>query len=97
MVVCGKKTATTSLYKEGSKLPRKGDRAAIRRFDGKQFCIIEYVNVDVMPFLSVGYDYVAKEGESDKDVEEWRQKHRAFFRLKDDNVKVICEEFKVIS
>lgn len=96
LVLSGKKKATTGLYREGERVSKVGEFEAIFGSDKKCFCIIRCTNVEVKPFLEVGYDFVQKEGEGDKDVEEWRKKHRKFFNLRDDNVKVVCEEFEVV-
>lgn len=95
LVVDGKKKATTSIYYPGKRIPKPGEYAAILDSDKKRFCVIQYTNIEIKPFLEVGYDFIEKEGEGDKDVEEWRRKHRKFFGLKDDNVKVVCEEFQL--
>lgn len=96
LVLSGKKKATTGLYREGEKLPKVGDYEAILDSDKKIFCVVQCTGVRIKPFLEVGYDFIQKEGEGDENVEEWREKHRKFFNLKDDNVKVVCQEFKVI-
>jgi uncharacterized protein YhfF len=97
LVLNGKKTATTSLYYSGKKTPKVGEFGEILDSNNKQICVIEYTKVEVKPFLEVDTDFIQKEGEGDKAIGEWRQKHRKFFNLKDDNVKVVCEEFKVIN
>lgn len=97
LVLSGKKKATTGLYREGEKIPKVGDYETILDSDKIPFCIIRCTNVEIKPFLEVGYEFAKKEGEGDKDIEGWREKHRKFFNLKDDNVKVICEEFEVVS
>jgi uncharacterized protein YhfF len=100
LVLVGKKTATTGLYREGKKIPAKGDYAAILDSDGKRFCIIRYLNVEVKPFLRVDYEFIKKEGEGDSDVESWRKSHRDVFRRWSssftDDSKVVCEEFEVV-
>ena len=95
LVLSGKKKATTGLYR-GQRIPKVGEYEAITDFDQKRFCIIRCTNVEVKPFLEVDYFFIQKEGEGDKDVEEWREKHRRFFGLKDDCVKVVCEEFELV-
>lgn len=96
LVLSGVKTATTGLFREGKEMPEIGDYAAILDFDKKPFCVIQYTHIEVKPFLKVAWDFIQKEGEGDKDIEEWREHHRKFFSLKHDNVKVICEEFKLV-
>ena len=100
LVLSGKKTATTGLWREGKTIPMKGQYAAILGNDGKRFCIIQYTAAEVKPFLAVEYDFIQKEGERDPDVETWREKHRAFFKSFsdpfNDDSKVVCEEFNVV-
>jgi uncharacterized protein YhfF len=55
-----------------------------------------------MPFMEVNFDYVMKEGEGDTTLEEWREAHIDFFRKEyrdifNDDSRVVCEEFKVVS
>ena len=100
LVLEGKKTATTGLYKDGGALPKVTDIAIITDYNDKPFCIIEYTAVNLKPFLDVTYDYVLKEGEGDKDLESWRKSHRNFFNreypdLFNENSLVVCEEFKI--
>jgi uncharacterized protein YhfF len=100
LVLAGKKTATTGLWRENKKIPTNGDYAAILDSDGKRFCIIRYINVEVKPFLEVGYEFIKKEGEGDPDVESWRKGHRGVFRRWSnsftDASRVVCEEFEVV-
>lgn len=96
LVLSGKKTATTSLYSPNKKLPKFGEFGAILDSNKKQICVIQYTKVEVKLFLEVDMGFIQKEGEGDETVEEWRKKHRKFFNLKNDNIKVVCEEFKVV-
>lgn len=97
LVLSGKKKATTALHHQGKKIPKVGEYATILDSEGKHLAVIQYTNVEVKPFLDVGYDFIEKEGEGDRNVKEWREKHRKFFGLKNDDVKVVCEEFKMVS
>lgn len=100
LVLTGKKTATTGLWRENKKIPREADYAAILGSDGQRFCIIRYLKVEVKPFLEVGYEFIKKEGEGDPDVESWRKSHRDVFRRWSssftDDSRVVCEEFEVV-
>ena len=102
LVLEGKKTASTGLYKGASQvLSKAGELAVIMSYTGKPFCIIEYTKITLVPFLDVTYEYVVKEGEGDKDIESWRDSHRDFFireypDLFNENSLVVCEEFRVI-
>lgn len=99
LVLSGKKTATTGLYKKGAKVPRVGDYAAILGSDKKRFCIIQYTNISIKPFLDVGYEWVKLEGEGDINIEEWRGNFKSFFvselERSGNNFLVICEEFRL--
>ena len=101
LVLEGKKTASTGLYKGTLQvLSKVGDSAVITSYTGKPFCTIEYTKVTLVPFLDVTYEYVVKEGEGDKDLESWRNSHREFFTreypsLFSEESLVVCEEFKV--
>ena len=100
LVLAGKKTATTGLWRDDKKIPIKGDYAAILDSAGKRFCIIRYLNIEVKPFLEVDYEFIKKEGEGDPDVESWRKGHRDVFRQWSnsftDASTVVCEEFEVV-
>lgn len=97
LVLDGKKKATTGLYHEGETTPQIGEYEIILDSNKVPFCVVRCTNIEIKPFLEVSYNFIQKEGEGDKNVEEWREKHRKFFNLKDDNVKVICEEFEIVS
>ncbi len=102
LVLEGKKTATTGLYRDGKDIPKIGDMATVTDSSGKKFCAIEYTKVSVVPFMEVDFEYVMKEGEGASTIEEWRESHRDFFRreypnLFNDDSRVVCEEFKVVS
>ncbi len=97
LVLSGKKTASTGLYKEGDVVPKVGSFAGIQDLETDEVHTIQYINVEIKPFLAVEYDYIKKEGEGDKTVEEWREKHRTFFHLTHDDVVVVCEEFVLVS
>ena len=96
LVLEGKKKATTGLLYEGKKVPQVGDFEAIIDSDGKRFCIIKLTKVEVKPFLGVEFDFVEKEGEGDKSIEEWRENFRKFFGPQEDNPTVICTEFELV-
>ena len=107
-VLSGAKTATSGLvisqeyYKES--LPEVGERSII--LDGKNAprCIIETTKVLIIPYHEVDEDYALKEGEGFTSLKDWQVAHHAFFTREckrmntqfDENMKVVCEEFKVI-
>lgn len=96
LVLSGKKRATTGLYQDNERIPVVGDYEAILDSSGNFLCVVLCTHSEVKNFLEVGPEFIEKEGEDDESVERWREKHRTFFNLKDDNVRVICEEFEVV-
>ena len=96
LVLCGKKTATAGLYEEGQRLPRAGEHARILDTNKNPFCVIQYIAIDVKNLLDVEFSFAKKEGEGDKNIHEWREKFKDFFGLERDDVKVVCEEFKLV-
>lgn len=100
LILTGKKTATTGLYHDGKKHSEVGEYDQIIGSDGKPFCIIQYTKIEIKPFLEVDFEYAILEGEGDKNIEEWREGHRNFFRKYypdfSDDKKVVCAHFKLI-
>lgn len=108
LVLNGIKTATASAYQlyelEKSQLPQIGDLNIILDGHGNAVCITETTKVYTCPFLKVPESHAFKEGEGDKSLSYWRKVHKDFFsnELKvygldfDENMLVVCEEFKVV-
>ncbi len=107
LVLDGKKKATSSALRayeaENIPLPRIGDRSVITFWDGTPGCVIETVNVNIIPFCAVTFDLAKEEGEDDE-LESWREKHRRFFTDEgkeigyefSEDMPVVFENFKVI-
>ncbi|WP_404451034.1 ASCH domain-containing protein [Virgibacillus necropolis] len=108
LVKDGEKTATCSLHMlyevDNDPLPFKGELNIITDWDGEAEALTETIDVQVLPFNQVSAEFAAKEGEGDKSYNYWRRVHVEFFsnELKeiekefDENMLVVCEEFKVI-
>ncbi len=107
LVKSGIKTATSSLCEmydidEEDTLPRVGEYSVITNWDGKAQCIIETVEVTLLPFREVEEEFAYLEGEGDRTLEHWRRVHREFFQreLKNqtfsEDMLVVCEKFKVV-
>jgi len=108
LVLLGRKRATASsvwsLEVEGKRLPRPGDLSVVTDYSGKPLCVVETKRVDVVPFIEVGAEFAALEGEGDGSLEHWRRAHRAFFtrecarhgRTFDGNMLIACEQFDVV-
>ena len=108
LVVNGTKTATASAYQlyelENSPLPPIGGLNIILDSDNNAVCITETVKVYTCPFGEVSESHAFMEGEGDRSLAYWRNVHKDFFskELKiynldfDENMIIVCEEFKVI-
>lgn len=107
LVLEGKKTATSSSlwgYEiDGDPMPKIGDRSVITYWDGTPGCVIETVNVRIIPYSEITYDLAKLEGE-DETLESWQNNHSRFFTDEGkeigytfaENMPVVFEEFKVI-
>ena len=108
LVLSGAKRATTSsmwTYEaEGRRPPKPGDFSIVTDGVGTPLCVIETMQVDVMPFEDVSAEFAAAEGEGDGSLAYWREAHTAFFgrecarigRSVDGSMRVACERFKVV-
>lgn len=108
LVVKGIKTATCSalaLYEaEGEEIPKEGDYSVILNANGDAVCIIRTTKIYLSSFNDVSADHAFKEGEGDRSLDYWRRIHEEFFteemaqinRSFDENMMLICEEFRVV-
>ena len=107
LVLEGKKRATSSSllgYEiENAPIPKVGEKSVITYFDGTPGCVIEAVNVKIIPYREITYELAKKEGE-DESLESWRINHRRFFTEEGEEIgytftedmPVVFEEFEVI-
>lgn len=76
LILEGKKTATSSSYlsfqEAGEPLPRKGEFEIITDWEGNPGCIVEIVDVKIIPFKDVKWDIAKLEGEEDN-MQAWRE------------------------
>ncbi|WP_442878407.1 ASCH domain-containing protein [Clostridium sp.] len=108
LVLKGEKTATSSLYllyeTESHPLPKTGSYHIILDSNENAICIIEITKVYIEEFKNISEEHAYKEGEGDKSLQYWRSVHDKFFsqcmlevgKEFTDNMKVVCEEFKVV-
>lgn len=109
LVKSGIKTATSSLCEiydidEEDTLPKVGECSIITDWAGRAQCIIETVEVTLVPFKDVDEDFAYSEGEGDRSLEHWRRVHRNFFMREleehpiefSEDMLVVCEKFKVV-
>jgi uncharacterized protein YhfF len=108
LVVNGRKRATAALAwaheAEGKPVPRPGDLSIVTDFDGNAVCVIETVQVDIVPFSEVSAEFAATEGEGDGSLAYWRRAHTAYFarvcehigRTPQAAMPIVCERFQVV-
>lgn len=107
LVLNGQKKATASSllgYEiEQTILPKIGDYSMITDWEGNPKCVIETINVAVIPYKDITFDICKREGEDDT-LESWRQGHERFFREEgkalgyefSEDMPVVFEDFKVV-
>jgi uncharacterized protein YhfF len=67
-------------------------------------CVIETLDVQIVPFFQVDADFAATEGEGDGSLAYWQRAHTAFFgrecqrlgREFSPHVPVVCERFALV-
>jgi len=107
LVLNGQKKATAGSllgYEiEQTILPKIGDYSVITDWEGNPKCVIETIDVAVIPYKDITFDICKREGEDDT-LESWRQGHERFFREDgrelgyefSEDMPVVFEDFKVV-
>lgn len=79
----GVKKATTGLLKsyqiESDPLPIPGDYHIVTYWDKSAACIIQVLEVEILPFRDVTPRHAAIEGEGDGSLQYWREGHLKFY------------------
>ncbi|MGJ7509448.1 ASCH domain-containing protein [Variovorax sp. GT1P44] len=108
LVLADVKRATASLVwsleSAGRSPPRPGALSVVTYWDGTPACVIETLQVEVMPFEQVNAEFAAAEGEGDGSLAYWRRVHWAYFgrecarvgRQPSLAMPVACERFNVV-
>jgi uncharacterized protein YhfF len=108
LVLAGVKRATAGLVwsfeNAGGSPPRPRDLSVVTYWDGKPACVIETLQVEVLPFDQVTAEFAAIEGEGDGSLDYWRRVHWAYFgrecarvgREPSLTMPVACERFDVV-
>jgi len=104
LVKQGIKTATSSLLWEYEAdveaLPVTGEYSIITNWKGDPICVIQTIDVGVMPFDQVSAEFAYEEGEGDRSLDYWRTVHWKFFsrmcnvigREPSMSMPVVCEQ-----
>lgn len=108
LIVSGIKTATcSSLWEyefEGSQVPEAGIKTIVLNGKNEPVCIIETIDVQIIPYEKVSEEFAYQEGEGDRTLEYWRKAHWNFFtrilkKIKKQpamDMPLVCEKFKVV-
>ena len=102
LVLREEKVATSYLFFNSTKL-NKGF-SVLTNWDKTKKLIILTTDIYVTTFSEITAEHAKKEGEANKSLESWQKIHKDFFskELKkhnlnfNENIKIVCEEFKVI-
>jgi len=112
-ILDGTKTTTTGLLveysREGSPLPRAGQRQAVVDSAGNRVAVIELTAVRVIRLANVDLAHALGEGEGYTSVAEWRAGHEEFWHsaevrtelgdpdfMVDDDTLLVAEEFRLV-
>ncbi|WP_312415618.1 ASCH domain-containing protein [Comamonas sp.] len=108
LVLSGTKRATAgsvwSYESSGKGTPKPGDLSVVTDSNDMPLCIIETVQVDIVPFSAVSKEFAAVEGEGDGSLAYWRKVHFEYFsrecasagRSFNEDMLLACERFRVV-
>lgn len=107
LVLDGTKTATASArddYDPGDEpLPQPGTMGIVLDGRGRPRALVTVTQVEVVPFDQVDAEHARAEGESSRELAEWRRVHEAFYRENDPygrgfriDMPVVLERFRVL-
>ncbi len=100
LVIDGTKRGTASLHLlyeiEKTSLPKVGDYNIITNWYGDAQCIIQGINVHVLPFSEITEELAYIEGEGDKTLDYWRRAHLKFFKEEAESIGLVFNEDMLI-
>ena len=105
LVLAGKKVATVGLWQEGyvdegEALDTVGERQVLLGNEDEPLAVIEVTRVDRVPFAEVTWEFAEAEGEGFTSVEDWRDRHRAFYAREGltvtDDTLIVCLWFHLL-
>ncbi len=93
----GKKQATSYLYEENDLF---NEYSVLK--EGNRKLLLKTTKIEIKKFKDVSEKFALKEGEGDSTLDYWRKAHREFFTKElnggfNEDIKIVCEEFKVVS
>lgn len=107
LILTGKKTAFFTSFAtftiDGEPLPVSGELYIVVNNNNEPQCVIEFANIQIIPYNEVTWQMAQKEGE-DENLDAWREKQREY--LEDEghivgfdfspDIRLVYQEFKVI-
>lgn len=106
LVLSGHKTATAGLFdheyeKEQEELEHIGEELVVVDTDAVGVAVIAVDSVEVLPFISVSWEFADAEGEGFKSIDDWRVGHAEYWQAEgvavSDETSVVCLRFHVVS
>jgi uncharacterized protein YhfF len=106
LVLAGQKKATAGLleldyHAENEELEHVGEHLALIDDSGSHVATVEVVDVSLVPFAEVSWEFADAEGEGYGAIEDWRESHRRYWRdegvVVDDATTVVCLSFRLVS
>ncbi|NEQ33911.1 MAG: ASCH domain-containing protein [Leptolyngbya sp. SIO4C5] len=108
LVQAGQKRATASLLwswqVEQEAVPAPGELEIVVNWQQQPVFVIEYTQVEILPFNQVSADFAWAEGEGDRSLTYWRRTHWDFFSRECDRLDrtasaqmpIVCAHFKLL-
>jgi uncharacterized protein YhfF len=103
LVLAGTKTATANpLYSyelNDEPVPEPGERNVVLDGSNRARCVIEYVEVEAIPFEEVDAKFAADEGEGDKSLKSWQSARQKLFERQgyfSPDMLLVCTRFRVV-
>lgn len=104
LVISGTKTATAGLLseyaEEGEEMERVGERLVLLDSVDVPIGAVDIIEVRVLPFGAVSWEFAQAEGEGDRSLDEWRDGHRRYWSdlglSVEESTPVVCLRFRLV-
>ncbi|MFB4271034.1 ASCH domain-containing protein [Nonomuraea sp. GTA35] len=106
LTLAGVKRATAGLpeldyHAEDEPLEHVGERLALVDDSGAKVAELEVVDVQLVPFSQVTWEFAEAEGEGFRSISHWREAHRRYWAGEgqevDDSTTVVCVYYRLVS
>ena len=107
LVLAGKKTALFSSYStfaiDNEPLPVSGELYLVLDRAGQPQCVIEFENIQILPYNEVTWEMAKLEGE-DENLDAWKERQKEYLEEEGNilgfdfspDIKLVFQEFKVV-